>query len=99
MIKLDGNKEDQKTKYELIGIVIHIGNSGNDGHIYTYCMSPVNNKWYSYKDSKVEYILDPIQSIRGIPYLLFYQKIKIIIKEFSWTINKNVKKYKLLLLL
>ena len=76
MIKLDGNKEDQKTKYELIGIVIHIGNSGNDGHFYTYCMSPVNQKWYSYNDSKVEYISDPIQSIRGIPYLLFYQKIK-----------------------
>ena len=76
MIKLDGNKEDQKTKYELIGIVIHIGNSGIDGYFYTYCMSPVNNKWYSYNDSKVEYILDPIQSIRGIPYLLFYQKIK-----------------------
>ena len=77
MIKLDGNKEDQKTKYELIGIVIHTGNSGKDGHFYTYCMSPVDRRWYFYNDSKVKSMSEPSQIIKGIPYLLFYQKINV----------------------
>ena len=75
IIKLDSNKEQLHTKYELIGIIIHIGNSGNDGHFYAYCKSPVDKNWYSYNDEKVRYIKDPIQEIGGIPYLLFYQKI------------------------
>ena len=75
MIKLNSNCNELNTRYELIGIVIHVGNSGLDGHFYTYCKSPVDRKWYSYNDSRVKYISDPIQEIKGIPYLLFYQKI------------------------
>ena len=72
------NKEKPKPKesYELISIIIHIGNSGMDGHFYTYCKSPVNRKWYWYNDAKVKEVDDPLESTKGIPYLLFYQKIK-----------------------
>ena len=76
MIKLNGNKDQLNYRYVLIGIVIHIGNSGEDGHFFTYCKSPVDKKWYSYNDSKVEEISDPLESNKGIPYLLFFQKIK-----------------------
>ena len=75
MIKLDGNKEYQNLAYELIGIVIHTGESGKNGHFFTYCKSPVDRQWYSYNDTKVEFLKDPIEGIKGIPYLLFYQKI------------------------
>ena len=69
--------ENEKIEYELIAIIIHTGNSGMDGHFYTYCRSPVNRKWYSYNDSMVKELNDPIEEIRGIPYLLFYQRIKV----------------------
>jgi len=76
LIKLNSNKKDLRTKYELIGIIIHTGNSGMDGHFFTYCKSPVNKKWYWFNDAIVQRIEDPIAEIRGIPYLLFYQKTK-----------------------
>ena len=47
-----------------------------DGHFFTYCRSPVDRKWYWYNDAMVSKINDPIQENRGIPYLLFFQKIK-----------------------
>ena len=76
LIKLNCNNQYLGTRYELIGIIIHTGNSGMDGHFFTYCKSPVNRKWYWFNDAIVQRINDPIQEIRGIPYLLFYQKIK-----------------------
>ena len=78
MIKLedDNDKKLINIRYRLIGIIIHIGKSGDEGHFYTYCRSPVDKKWYSYNDEKVKYISDPLEEIKGIPYLLFYEKIK-----------------------
>ena len=76
MIKLESNKNQKNIRYELIGIVIHEGKSGEEGHFLTYCKSPVDKKWYSYNDSRVKYLKEPLEAIKGIPYLLFYQKIK-----------------------
>ena len=76
LIKLNCNKQYLGTRYELIGMIFHVGNSGMDGHFFTYCKSPVNKKWYWFNDAMVERIQDPTQENRGIPYLLFYQKIK-----------------------
>ena len=58
-----------------------------DGHFFTYCRSPVDRKWYWYNDAMVSKINDPIQENRGIPYLLFFQKIK---KLFSLGIKLTV---------
>ena len=76
LIQLNCNKEELGTKYRLIGIIIHTGNSGMDGHFFTYCRSPVNKKWYWFNDAIVTKINDPIEENKGIPYLLFYQKIR-----------------------
>ena len=76
LIKLNCNRDQLGTRYQLIGIIIHTGNSGMDGHFFTYCRSPVDRKWYWYNDAMVSKINDPIQENRGIPYLLFFQKIK-----------------------
>ena len=75
MIKLNCNKNDLGTKYELIGNILHNGKNGF-GHFYCYCKSPVNKKWYLYDDSNITEIKDPINDINGIDYLLFYQKIR-----------------------
>ena len=76
MIKFNNNMDKQNIRYELIAIIIHAGNSDMSGHFFTFCKSPINRKWYRYNDAIVEYISDPIQVIKGIPYLLFYQKLK-----------------------
>ena len=76
LIQLNCNKEELGTKYRLIGIIIHTGNSGMDGHFFTYCRSPVDRKWYWFNDAIVNRINDPIEENKGIPYLLFYQKIR-----------------------
>ena len=76
LIPLNTNKNELGVRYELIGIIIHSGNSGMDGHFYTYCKSPVDKEWYWFNDAMVEKIESPHEKIKGIPYLLFYQKIK-----------------------
>ena len=70
----------QKTgniKYKLIGVITHLGESGESGHFIAHCLSPINGKWYTYNDSIVKEIGDFQKEIidLGIPYLLFYQKI------------------------
>ena len=47
-----------------------------DGHFFTYCRSPVDKTWYWFNDAIVTKINDPIEENKGIPYLLFYQKIR-----------------------
>ena len=75
MIKLNCNKKDLGTKYELIGIIIRTGDKGKEGHFLSYCKSPVDKNWYCYDDINVKKSRDPIKEIRVIPYILFYQKI------------------------
>ena len=61
--------------YELIGIVMHYGESSMSGHYIAFCKSKFDKNWYKYNDSivtKVE-IKDLYSS--GIPYILFYHKI------------------------
>ena len=74
MINIDNNPNNYR--YELIGIVIERGSSGIDKRFFTYSKSPVDKKWYLYNDSNIKYIPEPNQEIRGIPFLLYYQKIK-----------------------
>ena len=67
------------TNYELIGVIAHLGESSMSGHFIAYCKSPVDNNWYFYNDAIVQKCVNPEEDIisRGIPYVLFYQKIKI----------------------
>ena len=64
-------------KYELIGVITHIGKSNNDGIFVAYCKDLSSGGWYKYVDAIVSKINDfkneVINSI--IPYILFYQKI------------------------
>ena len=70
-------KEIPKIRYELYGVITHIGQSGPNAHFIASCKSPVNSKWYKYNDA----IVSPINNIKnevidfGTPYILFYQKM------------------------
>ena len=70
-------KEMPKIRYELYGVITHIGQSGPNAHFIASCKSPVDSKWYRYNDA----IVTPINNIKnevinfGTPYILFYQKI------------------------
>ena len=59
------------TKYKLIGVISHFGESSMSGHFIADCRH-FNGKWYTFNDSMVtgpnnKYIK------KGIPYILFYE--------------------------
>ena len=62
--------------YKLIGVITHLGESGQSGHFIAHCLSPIDNNWYTYNDDLVSLIKDiKIEVIDiGKPYLLFYQR-------------------------
>jgi len=64
--------------YNLIGVVTHLGKSGEDGHFIAHAKSPIDGIWYIYNDeivSKVDNFKKQIVDIDS-PYILFYQKEK-----------------------
>jgi len=69
-------KDMPEIKYNLYGVITHIGQSGPSAHFIASCKSPIDNKWYRYNDAMV----NPITNIQkeviefGTPYILFYQK-------------------------
>ena len=71
-------KDIPQIKYDLYGVITHIGQSGPSAHFVASCKSPIDNKWYRYNDAMV----NPIYNLQkevidfGTPYILFYQKKK-----------------------
>jgi len=87
-IKLDFSEEIYLTKYvqakhandkliySLIGVVTHIGESGQYAHFVASCKSPINNTWYRFNDSlvyKINNLYNEVINFKN-PYILFYQK-------------------------
>ena len=67
-----GNIEPKNTKYELISILTYFEKSPNTIIYKSY----IDFKWYSYKNGQSE-LFDIISNeYKGMPYLLFYQRIK-----------------------
>ena len=63
-------------KYKLYGVIEHIG-SYHGGHYVSYCINPLNNKWYFFNDDDVVHIEDKfIKDDISISnaYILFYKK-------------------------
>ena len=61
------------TKYKLIGVISHFGESSMSGHFIADCLH-FNNKWYCFNDGIVT---GPSYHYakRGTPYILFYENI------------------------
>ena len=64
----------QKTKYKLVAICTHLGESGSTGHYITYCLNKEDNKWYKFNDSYVNRCEEE-DIYNGSPYLLLYEMI------------------------
>ena len=69
-------KEKPQIKYNLYGVITHIGQSGPNAHFVASCKNPIDNKWYRFNDA----IINPITNFQkeviefGTPYILFYNK-------------------------
>jgi len=69
-------KDVPQLKYNLYGVITHIGQNGPNAHFIASCKSPIDNKWYRYNDAFV----NPITNLQkeviefGTPYILFYKK-------------------------
>ena len=63
--------------YELIGVIIHLGEKGLLGHFIAFCKNPISKEWIKYNDDKVTSVNDLKSEVFDCkwPYLLFYQKI------------------------
>ena len=64
------------TKYELTGVITHLGVSGPNGHFIAFCKNPINGKWYKYNDEIVSEANNYNVHNEGIAYILFYNYVK-----------------------
>ena len=66
------------SKYKLIGVITHMGESGMGGHFIAYCLEPISEEWYKYNDSIVTKVQDFQNEVinYAMPYLLFYHKVQ-----------------------
>ena len=64
------------TKYELTGVITHLGVSGPNGHFIAFCKNPINGKWYKYNDESVTEANNFNVHNEGIAYILFYNYVK-----------------------
>ena len=62
-------------KYNLIGVISHLGESSMNGHFIADCKH-FDGKWYSFSDSCVSGPSNKYQK-KGTPYILFYQSREI----------------------
>ena len=72
-------KKDTGCRYQLIGVITHLGESSMSGHFIAYCRDPINKtSWYKYNDAIVSDVSDFKKEVIdfAMPYLLFYQKDK-----------------------
>ena len=61
-----------KKKYELIGVIEHLGDSGPTGHFIANCKH-FDGKWYIFSDRDI-ICTGKTYEKNGIPYLLFYRR-------------------------
>ena len=69
-------KNGNNLYYSLYGVITHIGPSSMGGHFIAFCKSPIDNIWYRFNDSMVDYVenfkIDILEY--GCPYVLFYER-------------------------
>ena len=62
-------------RYELIGVITHLGQSGPGGHFIAICKSIVNGQWFTFNDQIVSRSSFSEALNTGVPYILFYHAI------------------------
>ena len=64
--------ETKGNKYKLIGVIEHLGQSGESGHFIANCKH-FNGEWYIFSDSSIHPTQKEYKQY-GVPYLLFYRR-------------------------
>jgi ubiquitin C-terminal hydrolase len=59
-------------KYQLSGVITHLGESGMSGHFIAFCKHRLDGNWYKYNDSIVTQCQN-MEYKMGTPYILFYE--------------------------
>ena len=69
-------RKDLVWKYELFGVITHIGESGIGGHFIAFCKEFWTNQWLKYDDAIVSLVNNFKSEVIdfAMPYILFYQK-------------------------
>ena len=62
----------QYKKYELIGVITHLGESGPGGHFIAICKSRIDKQWYLFNDQTTVKCTFNDALNKGTPYILFY---------------------------
>ena len=70
-------KNGPELKYELYGVLTHLGLSDMSGHFIAFCYSIIDKVWYKFNDSFVDPVYDFQKDVHdfGEPYILFYKKM------------------------
>ena len=78
-------------KYQLNGVICHLGSSGMSGHFIAYCRQRIKNKWYCFNDSNITLCKDQKNDYKkGSPYILFYESIE---KRHNVLFSKDIQFY------
>ena len=80
---------EYSTKYELICVSSHRGESSSSGHYTASCLGD-NHKYYYFSDTKV-YEINEDNFISDEPYLLFYLRNDINTETFTYNSNENIE--------
>ena len=69
-------QNNEVIKYDLVGVVTHMGDSSASGHFIATCRSPIDQGWYQYNDDMAFAVQNFNTQILNyaMPYILFYQK-------------------------
>ena len=69
------NIDDQSTKYKLIGLVKHLGQTISLGHYISYTLR--DNQWWEFNDDRHEKVSESsvLENHRTDVYYLFYQRV------------------------
>ena len=70
---LHESSSEDSTKYKLYSVCIHIGESTNSGHYYSYCKR--GDEWYEFDDSLVTLIQGKKYLNDQNAYILFYERM------------------------
>ena len=62
---------DSPKKYNLIGVISHLGQSSMEGHFIAFCKH-FDDSWHLFNDAIVTNVSES-DIFRGTPYILFYQ--------------------------
>ena len=68
---INGSQSD--LKYDLIGVIHHVGNL-NSGHYIAHCKNSKTNEWYVFDDDRVRKVESTAEVVADTAYILFYKR-------------------------